>query len=236
MTEQELEDTTHLGGMRPDRKSKQKELSRVVIGSHSWGLAREDSDEDLFIVFQEPTRKMLRGERLQTSHQNLQGKTLGFDETYHEVGAFINLLIPCNLNMVIGAMSPIVRHTTPEFDTLKRILLDYPAKGIYMSCKGLAMGNYKKYILTADHDTPKKRKLVYRTLKFGLDVIERGVYYYGLDDVPDVIEIADIAKMFAKLDQAYANAAGMRQTYPEQMLRDWLERVRKADLEARPNG
>ena len=66
----------------------------------------------------------------------------------------------CNMNFVIGVLSPIVVKTTPEFDILRKLTKEEMARNIYHSINGMATHNYKKYVVEL-HDTSERKSKDY---------------------------------------------------------------------------
>lgn len=67
-------------------------LLKGRVGSHAFGLAHEDSDEDFQGVFVEPTQNFLGLDaKIQESYSYKDP-----DTTYHEIGKFCRLALGCN--------------------------------------------------------------------------------------------------------------------------------------------
>lgn len=205
---------------------KQPVLFTTEVGSHIWRMNRPDSDHDFYTAYQAPTRDILAGRHKGGGdHFNQQP---GYDEFRHEAETVAMQLAKGNINHIIGVMSPIVKQDSKELQQLRKLLEAYPSKSIYHSARGLAHSNYMKYVLTAKEDTPKKRGIIMRTLRFAQGVIERGVYEFEPVDAAS-IQIVDLERAFAALEKAY-NEPGLRERPPADMFHDWLYNVRYEDL------
>lgn len=207
-------------------KGKLDVIHKSLWGSHAWGLDHAESDKDYFTLYVADPRELLglsKG-RHGASIRNKQD-THKTDEMKHDVGHVAAMLHKMNVNYIIGVMSPAVEYTTPEAKRLQDILRKYPGRDIYHSAMGLADGNFKKYILMRQEDTPKKRRLIMRNLLFARRVIEDGVYDFGVVKADDEFTIEQMGDAFLALKKAY-EASTMRREAPHDLLDQWLYDVR----------
>lgn len=218
-------------GIKPNGKL--DVIHKSLWGSHAWGLDHPGSDMDYFTVYVDDPRKLLglsKG-RHGASIRNKQ-ETHKTDEMKHDIGHVAAMLRNMNVNYVIGVMSPAVEYTTPEMKRLQDILRRFPCRDIYKSAMGLADGNFKKYILMREEDTPKKRRLIMRNLLFARRVIEDGVFDFKVVKPDDEFTIEQMGDAFRDLKKAY-EASEMRREVPHDMLDRWvfdirMDRLRKA--------
>ncbi len=205
-------------------------ILKTRCGSHAWGMERPDSDIDYFTVYRTPTRDILRSPSGERGH-SIRNKQDEYDDMKHEVGFIAHMVTSGNINFVTGVMSPATEISTPEMTALRNILTKYPCKGIYHSCMGLSKSNFHKYILMRLEDTPKKRALIMRTLRFAIRAIEDGVYDFRVVKLGDTFTVEEMGDTFLKLKKAY-EASTLRETYPKDLIQDWLLDVRLKDLDA----
>lgn len=213
-------------------------LYQSLWGSHAWRHNAPDADHDVFTIYQTSTRDILRrpsNERGRSIRNNDEPALK--DEIKHEIGHVIQMLRGSsaspgpNVNYIVGLMSPhAILKTTPEAEALKKIVRDYPAKGVKHSAVGLADNNWKDML---NHRpgwvTHKKRRLIMRVLKLARGLIERGVYDFDQVKVDDDFDYVQIGEEFDAVRRAYEGST-MREVIPDDLLLDWLEKTRLDDL------
>lgn len=113
-------------------------LFEAVSGSRAYGLALPESDTDLRGVFYLPKEDFLRGDYV------AQVSNATHDETYYEIGRFIELLLQNNPSVLEILASPehCVRYRHPLMDKLQ--LSDFLSKQCQQSFAGYAYGQIKK--------------------------------------------------------------------------------------------
>jgi predicted nucleotidyltransferase len=186
-----------------------KKLWTTVVGSHVWDMNRPDSDIDEFTVYIVPTTEILSGtNRGGGSHFTSYEEK---DEHRHEIGHVIDHLLTGNINYLIGVMSPITTYQRVNHrERLRSIMLEYgQSKSSYHSIKGLAISNYRKYVI--GHDTAreypleKKCNLICRSLMFGINLLNGNGFQFNPVkkqneyDVKAKLRLLDIAYKGSKL-------------------------------------
>lgn len=213
-----------------DFKMENKILFTTIVGSQLFKMNHPGSDIDYFSVYIVPTRDILRGiNRGGGSHC---GKEKGNDKASHEIGMVIEKLIKGDINCLMGILSPLVQYdykgTLIELSTL--VEQHCKTKVCADSIRGLAIHNYKKYIVGSDtskeYDITKKCGLIVRSLLFGINIFRGAgfrfepVFNQTPDDVKIMLKTFDIALLDSYIPD----------TTPEEPFRDFLEKLRLEDL------
>lgn len=176
-----------------------KELWSSVIGSHLWKMARADSDMDIFVCKLAPSKDILLGKQFKSVETHVESDNI--DMTEHELGKVINMLIKGNVNFIWGLTSPNVTGTSPAHEELLAIYKLQISKNCYHSINGLFEHNYKDYIEKIKKPKPKRIWMMYRTLQFGMRILESGVIDYK--PVATDISVKQLNEAHENFHQAY---------------------------------
>ena len=180
----------------------ENELFATIVGSHMWKMQRPDSDLDIFTCYVGPTRDLLIGRQFKSVSTPLPDDNL--DMTEHEIGKVVNMLIKGNINFVWGLTSPEIETTTPYHEDLIKIFKQELSKNVYHSIDGLFRNNYKKYVSKVKKIQPKRIWMMYRTLKFGIALLETGELNYKAVDT--TISLKDLNETHLELANAFENS------------------------------
>jgi predicted nucleotidyltransferase len=198
-----------------------KIIYETVIGSHMWGMNRQDSDMDIFRIYKEPLYDIIDGTAKYESRHTLSedGK---MDYTTHEIRHVINQLLKGNINFYLGVLSPMRNKDNELMELLRTLIWTNPPKNIYHSIRGMAIGNYKKYIESGEDTTEKKCNQICRILKFGCKLLDSGKFVFNpiSNSKPK-----DIPKLITKLDKSYKKSK-LSETIDEEQLRYILVKIR----------
>jgi predicted nucleotidyltransferase len=132
-------------------------LHAVESGSRAWGFASQDSDYDVrFIYLREPAFYLRLGKTRDVIEWQLD-ETL--DINGWDLQKMLRLLHNSNPTLFEWANSPIVYHTTPEWEPISRALPEHflPKPGVYHYLN-MAEGNYRDYL---KRDVVKLKKYLY---------------------------------------------------------------------------
>jgi len=199
-------------------------VGRTIIGSHLWGMEEKGSDIDYYVLYREPTYKILNGTSSSRNKQKFGVNESGIatDSQFYEIGHAVNLLIKGNINHIIGVCSTLQTSSTDEFKELAYITRTNLSKNIYHSINGLAKGNYEKFIKYGKENTLKKRNTITRTLQLGITLLERNTILFNAtkDSTED-----DILKLISKLDIVYEESK-LPEKPDGKPFRDWLLKAR----------
>jgi len=206
-----------------------KVIGKTMIGSHIWGMNHENSDEDYFEIYLDSTENLFRGT---PQNDSVFTQKDGVDTHSHELGKVINQLLKGNINFLIGVTSPIVVETTKTFDELKKITLHNLSKQTYYSVKGMALGNYKKYVgeldlkdTTGINITEHKCNQIIRGIQFGITLLK----YRTLEYKPFTGGTAEMIKQkMDELDKAFSEST-IPEVPDEEEFRVFLRNTRKSD-------
>lgn len=206
-----------------------KELWKTQVGSHLWKMNHEGSDNDYFTVHIVPSKDILNG-----SVTKLRSKVMkieGDDYVSHEVGKVVDELIKGNVNFLTGIMSDIVIHNKHEYlyELQNRVKEYGQTKACVHSIKGLAMGNYTRYVLGNEDDPTisKRCGIINRSLLFGINLLNgRGFQFNSVinDNTPK-----DVRRYLNVFDVIVENSSLPETTNPKPF-RDWLYNLRLDEL------
>lgn len=180
-------------------------LWKTVSGSHVWSMNRPDSDIDEFTAYITPSKDILCGiNRGWNSHFHAKEGAETHDRVSHEIGKVVDELINGNINFLIGTLSPIVISEHSDcLRSLKDLIIKYgQTKACVNSIRGLAIHNYRKYIIGSDtaRDYPltKKCNNINRCLLFGIRLLKGNGFIFDPvinqtpNDVKTMLELFDI--------------------------------------------
>jgi hypothetical protein len=200
-----------------------------------WGMAKPDSDYDLFVVYLQSYEDYMRkGGFVDTfPHKQWMEGDKEMDAQYMELGHLVQLLKKGNVNMIWGVCSPIVHdEQLGILGKLREIVLSNLSKETYASVNGMAhsqMNDTKKRATV--RDPAKNRATAARTLKFGVNLLK-----YGKVTFDPVFEAtpADIGVLFRELDEA--KESSILPDYPDpKPFEDFMLRVRLEEIERTRN-
>jgi len=151
------------------RKRSASLLSLMISGSDLYGFRSEDSDVDLRGTFIYETSKFLGFNKPKLT---LELKIDDYDIVVHEIGRALSLAMDGNSNLLENIFSDQIYTVLDYLDLKNEIVLN--KRGILNSYKGLALHNYKKFIMTGRKKTIKKYLYVFRGLLAGIYALETG--------------------------------------------------------------
>lgn len=205
-------------------------LFTTTCGSHAWKMNTETSDIDLFTVYIVPSKSILDG----TNHgHNSHFSTSDIeDNVSHEIGKVINELIKGNINFLVGVLSPIINYQYKSYlDDLKELVIfNCQTKACANSIRGLAIHNYKKYIIGSDtakeYDITKKCNSINRNLLFGMNALSGN----GFKFIPVKHQTPeDVKFMLSEFDKSLINSTLSEKTNSESF-RKYLLDIRLNEL------
>lgn len=205
-------------------------LFTTTCGSHVWKMNTETSDIDLFTVYIVPSKSILDGTN--HGHNSHFSTSDTEDNVSHEIGKVIAELIKGNINFLVGILSPIVTYQYKSYlDDLKELIIsNCQTKACVNSIRGLAIHNYKKYIIGSDtakeYDITKKCNNINRNLLFGMNVLCSDGFKFVplLHQTPE-----DVKFMLSEFDKCVINSKLPEKTNPE-LFRKYLLDIRLKEL------
>ena len=167
-----------------------------LSGSHYYGFPSEDSDFDMRGMYSLDKRYFLGLGKpknvIQPHHDNIL-----YDSEFFELNKYINLVLKGDCNRIEGLHAPHIYYER-EYRELNKILDEsWGKRGLYNSYKGMAFGNYDKFIKKGKN-TVKKYLYVYRGLLAGCYALKNGVIqadinvlakYFRDDNIKALIEM-----------------------------------------------
>jgi predicted nucleotidyltransferase len=172
------------------------------VGSRMWGMAKPDSDYDLYHIFMQSSREYLRTSSFEG---NRPAKTYmdgdkEIDAQYMEIGHLVGLLKKGNVNAIWATCSPIVYKDCPALHQLQEIVKDNLSSQTYASVNGMAHSQINDTVKRAAVKDPQKnRDTAARTLQFGINLIKNGKIEFKPfhDATPEII-----GELFRELENA----------------------------------
>ncbi|MFE6857357.1 DNA polymerase beta superfamily protein [Nocardia sp. NPDC057668] len=222
-----------------------------VVGSFAYGLNTPDSDVDYLGVYVEPTRTFLGLHPPTRDRGTRQGRD-GADATYHEVGKAMGLILACNptVTEVLWLDDYIV---ATEFGTelveLRSSFLS--AQRVRHAYFGYAMAQFRRMLHRretqglGDKRLAKHARHCRRLLWQGYELYTTGVLPVRLPDPEPYFEFgrqmldesgdAAAKALLAEYEEKFDSAVSALPERPDEApLEDFLQRVRRAHLDARP--
>ena len=147
-------------------------IYRCVTGSRAYGLAGDDSDEDVRGVFIAPPELLWS---LQGAPDYLERGAM--DEAYWELAKFCILALKANPNVLECLNTPLVRHLTPIGEELLGLRDAFVSRLVHQTYNGYVLSQFKK--LEGDlrsKGTPKWKHVMHliRLLLSGISVLRDG--------------------------------------------------------------
>lgn len=206
------------------------QLWETNVGSHVWSMNRPDSDVDVFTAYIIPSSDILSGKNKSGGSHN--SHTEEVDKVSHEIGKVIDELIKGNINFLIGTLSPIVISEHGNYlRTLKEIVIEHgQTKSCVNSIRGLAVSNYKKYVIGSDtsreYPLTKKCNTINRTLLFGINLLNGNGFEFKpvKNQTPE-----DVKSLLEEFDKVVENSKLPEKTDPEPF-RNYLLDLRIKEL------
>lgn len=208
-------------------------LLKGRVGSHAFGLAHQDSDEDFQGIFVAPTHEFLglsSGPQESYSFRNP-------DTTYHEVGKYCRLALKCNptaLDLMWLDEYNLRTQLGTELINLRNNFLSAPY--VRNSYLGYATTQFTK--LSKDPRSAKRAKNArhfYRLLEQGFQLYSEGTYSVRLEN-PEKFKafgeaVANDPQVANSLLVEYANKFDSTQTVlpknpNSELIEEWLQKVR----------
>lgn len=151
----------------------------TISGAHLYGFPSPDSDYDLRGAHLLPAREVLGLHRLEEtierSHRPASGSVgdIELDLVTHDLAKFMRLMLKKNGYVLEQLCSPLIVHTTPEHEELKRIAKGCITKHHAHHYLGFARNQWD---LFAKEAPPRVKPLlyVYRVLLTGIHLMRTG--------------------------------------------------------------
>jgi uncharacterized protein len=169
-------------------KQNGKLLYLTISGSDLYGFPSQNSDVDYRGAYITGTHNLLGIRRISDVVE------LKPDIVLFEVKKEIGLALESNCNVLEHLNAPAI-YKTPESMDLTRLLNNSITKeGVYNSYRGMAMFNYKKFILQGKKSY-KKYLYVFRGLMAGIYVLQTGKIQSNINELNQYFKIPEITHL-----------------------------------------
>src|ERR1051325_11697381 len=173
-------------------------LFATISGAHLYGFPSPDSDFDLRGAHVLPLGKVVGLEvRDETVEDSRVIEGLEMDIVSHDVRKFFGLLLKKNGYVLEQLLSPLIIHTTPEHDELKKLAQDCITKHHSHHYFGFAETQWKLFL----KESPRRVKpllYVYRVLLTGIHLMRTGRVEANLLTLNDSFRLHYIADLVAR--------------------------------------
>lgn len=195
----------------------------TISGAHLYGFASPDSDFDLRGTHVLPLNSVVS---LDPCCETVEKETIdeGFeiDLVTHDIAKFFRLMLKRNGYVLEQVFSPLVVHTTPEHQELKRIAADCITRRHAHHYLGFAATQWK---LFSKQSPPRVKPLlyVYRVLLTGIFLMRTGIVESNL---PNLNEFAKLSYLDELIDQKRSGPEkGTLETSNQEFYRSEYERL-----------
>lgn len=223
----------------------------TISGSDLYGFASPDSDVDYRGCYQTATGNLLG---LTRKKDVIEMKP---DIVMFELAKEINLALDGNCNVLEHLNSKPIYRTAESVELTQMINNNFAKRGLYNSYRGMALFNYRKFILQGKK-TYKKYLYIFRGLLAGIHALETGRIqpninelnqYFKIKEVKQLVqnkvektENAEITEMvdsghldslipplFERMDRSYLRSQIQETTSPEGLveINQWLIELRR---------
>jgi hypothetical protein len=188
-------------------------------------MNHEGSDYDYFICYVASSKDILLGTKNATKSEFINYDEKDVDESWHEIGTLVDGLIDGNWNYLLGVLA-IKIYGGEDYEWLLDFVKNHPAKNFYHAINGMALQNYKKYIVNGKDASPERIKKIVRTIEFGIKYLKDGTIDFrpGIETTPE-----GILKDLDDLEKAY-DSSSLPLSIPEKELKEWMLKIRLKNL------
>jgi predicted nucleotidyltransferase len=191
-------------------------------------MNRPDSDLDIFECYLAPSEDFLVGKQHLHCHFS---QTESVDHQSAELGTVVKQLLANNFNYYVNVFSPIVIDDWEDLGELRRLAEMNISKKAFHSIYGLGMSNYRKYlvnVIQADKgDIPKRCRIIARSVKFGIKLLEEGKIEFNPVGETSVKEVEQLLE---RLKEAEKNSSLPDEPQHPEALYDFLLKIRLKEL------
>jgi predicted nucleotidyltransferase len=149
-------------------------IYRCQVGSRAFGLATDDSDDDLRGVYLPPAR--LHWSLFKLPEQ-LEFADEGQDEVYWELEKFLKLALKANPNVLETLWTPLVLHADEVAERLRSLREAFLSRHLYKTYSGYVLSQFRRmanaYARTGAYK-PKHAMHLVRLLYSGIEALRGG--------------------------------------------------------------
>jgi predicted nucleotidyltransferase len=186
---------------------------RCQVGSRAFGLAGEDSDEDLRGIYLPPAR--LHWSLFKLPGQ-LEFADAGKDEVYWELEKFLKLALQANPNVLETLWTPLVLHADAVAERLRGIREAFLSRHLYKTYSGYVLSQFRR-MANAQAKTgtykPKHAMHLVRLLYSGIEALRGGEI--RIDVAEHRAELLAIRSGALSFEEARARALDLDRQFQE---------------------
>lgn len=167
-----------------------KYLFKTIVGSTLWKMNSPNSDVDYFGCYKGNTDAILIGKTSAIkSYFVTKPNGENYDESIYEIGTILHELLKGNINFLIGVFgNPVINGKELQF--LKTYMEEHPTKNFFKSINGMALSNYRKYVLSGKDMSQKRLNLIAKYLTLGITYLNTGKIEFKQINIKKFIEIS----------------------------------------------
>jgi len=218
-------------------------IYRCQVGSKAFGLASDDSDDDLRGIYLPPARLHWSLRRLPEQLESADGQR---DEVYWELEKFLRLALKANPNVLETLWTPLVLladETARELRDMRRAFL---SKHLYKTYSGYVLSQFRRMTNAFKHKgtyKPKHAMHLIRLLHSGIAALQTSEIRIDMaehrDELlhirNDALPFEEVKRRALELDEQFQQAFE-RTSLPEQpdykRVDDFLNRARRRMVDA----
>ena len=172
-------------------------LFATVSGAHLYGFPSADSDWDLRGAHILPAEQVMGLFPLRETIEIAENEAVELDLVTHDVRKFFSLLLKPNGYVLEQLYSPIVVHTTPEHEELKRIARGCVTRFHVHHYLGFAANQWKLF----QKDSPRRIKpllYVFRVLLTGIHLMRTGAIEANINILNESFRLPFLPELIAR--------------------------------------
>lgn len=188
-------------------------IYRCQVGSKAYGLATEDSDDDLRGIYLPPARLDWSLYRLPEQLESIDSEK---DEVYWELGKFIRLALKANPNVLETLWTPIVLDANDVAERLRTIRQAFLSKHIYKTYSGYVLSQFRRMANAVKNQgkfKPKHAMHLVRLLYSGIAALQTGEIQVDVSERRD--ELLHIRNGSLSFDEVKERALGLDRTFQQ---------------------
>jgi len=201
----------------------------TISGSDLYGFASKDSDVDYRGTYLTGTENLLG---LHRKRDIIEMKP---DIVLFELEKELNLALKGNCNVLEHINADPIYRTSDFLDMRQMVNNAFPKKGIYDSYRGMAMFNYKKFIM-AGRKTYKKYLYVFRGLMAGIHTLQTGRIESNIETLNKYFKLDEVKTLIKSKREGFENDECMsliENGSLDAMIPDLFERMDKAYIKSK---
>jgi uncharacterized protein len=213
------------------------------VGSKAYGLATEESDDDLRGIYLPPARLDWS---LYDLPEQLEAADADEDEVYWELEKFLRLALKANPNVLETLWTPLVIRADESAEELRTIRRAFLSKHLYKTYSGYVLSQFRRMANAVRNKgvyKPKHAMHLVRLLHSGIAALRTGEIRVDVVDHRDELlrirqgefSFDEVKQKALELDRAFQRALG-ETTLPDQpdyaRVDDFLVRARRRMVDA----